>query len=127
MLAKILGFRRGLTSAIRRGYPCGNLLRSGFHPNCGIPAVRVNPVTITPTRSYRCDAHMNELPVPCLPWEPWYSDKQSLYNKILLGGILWWLFSLGMMIYTDSIYLNWAPPKQPGPPSDMVEECDDSE
>ncbi|KAH9640437.1 hypothetical protein HF086_018103, partial [Spodoptera exigua] len=36
----------------------------------------------------RCDAHMNELPVPCLPWEPWYSDKQSLYNKILLGGIL---------------------------------------
>ncbi|XP_026737311.1 uncharacterized protein LOC113500650 [Trichoplusia ni] len=73
----------------------------------------------------RCDAHMNELPVPCGPWEPWYSDKQSRYNKLLVGGVLWFVFSLGMMIYTDSIYLNWAPPAQPGPPSDMVEECED--
>lgn len=35
------------------------------------------------------------------------------------------LFSFGMMIYTDSIFLNWGPPKNPGPPSDMVEECED--
>ncbi|CAH1647111.1 unnamed protein product [Spodoptera littoralis] len=126
MLAKVLGFRRGLTSAISRRYACGTLLRSGFQPNSGVLAVYGNRVAITPTRSYRCDAHMNELPVPCLPWEPWYNDKQSKYNKILIAGILWWLFSFGMMLYTDSIFLNWGPPRQPGPPSDMVEECDDS-
>ncbi|XP_068631476.1 uncharacterized protein [Battus philenor] len=71
----------------------------------------------------RCDAHMNELPVPCLPWEPWYAQKQSWYTKLLAMAIAWWLFSFGMAIYTESLYLNWGPPKQPGPPSDMVDEC----
>ncbi|KPJ05621.1 Forkhead box protein O [Papilio xuthus] len=71
----------------------------------------------------RRDAHMNELPVPCIPWEPWYTEKQRWYTRFLALSIAWWLFSFGMAIYTDSIYLNWGPPGQPGPPSDMVEEC----
>ncbi|KAG6441443.1 hypothetical protein O3G_MSEX001870 [Manduca sexta] len=73
----------------------------------------------------RCDAHMNELPVPCGPWDIWYSDKQSYYNKVLAIGTFWFLFSLGMMIYTDSLFLNFGPPAQPAPPSDMIEECED--
>ncbi|KAL4705965.1 hypothetical protein ACJJTC_019320 [Scirpophaga incertulas] len=72
-----------------------------------------------------CHAHMNELPVPCGPWEQWYKDKQSKYNKILFLGVAWWVFSFVMLLYTDSFYLNWGPPAQPGPPSDMVEECED--
>ncbi|XP_031766065.1 uncharacterized protein LOC113515684 [Galleria mellonella] len=79
------------------------------------------------THPVRCDAHMNELPVPCGPWELWYKDRQSYYNKVLFAGVSWWLFSLFMVIYTESIFLNWGPPAQPGPPSDMVEECDDSD
>ncbi|XP_028027312.1 uncharacterized protein LOC114240824 [Bombyx mandarina] len=75
----------------------------------------------------RCDAHMNELPVPCGPWEPWYKDMQSYYNKVLVIGVAWFAFSFGMMIYTESLYLNFSPPAQPGPPSDMVEECEDIE
>ncbi|XP_014370505.1 uncharacterized protein LOC106720358 [Papilio machaon] len=71
----------------------------------------------------RRDAHMNELPVPCIPWEPWYTEKQRWYTRFLTLSIAWWLFSFGMAIYTDSIYLNWGPPGQPGPPSDMVDEC----
>ncbi|XP_047510606.1 uncharacterized protein LOC125053331 [Pieris napi] len=74
-----------------------------------------------------CYPHMNELPVPCGAWEPWYREKQAVYNKYLFAGIVWWLFSFGLAIYTESIYLNWGPPAQPGPPSDMVEECDDSD
>ncbi|XP_028174041.1 uncharacterized protein LOC135074217 [Ostrinia nubilalis] len=78
-------------------------------------------------RQDRCDAHMNELPIPCGPWDIWYKDKQSFYNKVLVAGALWWLFSFGMVLWTDSVYLNWGPPAQPGPPSDMVEECEDIE
>ncbi|XP_047528782.1 uncharacterized protein LOC113401318 [Vanessa tameamea] len=74
----------------------------------------------------RCQPHMNELPVPCGPWDPWYRQKQSFYMKHFLGGLAWWLFSFGMAIYTDSIYLNWGPPDFPSPPSDMVEECEDA-
>ncbi|CAG4916415.1 unnamed protein product [Colias eurytheme] len=70
---------------------------------------------------------MNELPVPCGPWDPWYKAKQSFYTKHLVAGIVWWLFSFGLALYTESIYLNFSPPAQPGPPSDMVEECDDSD
>ncbi|XP_021186768.2 uncharacterized protein LOC110373751 [Helicoverpa armigera] len=130
MIAKILGLRRGLVSIINRRYPSGKLLTSRHNYAAGL----LNPAKygstsplVTSVRTYRCDAHMNELPVPCVPWEPWYSDKQSFYNKVLVLGILWWIFSLGMMLYTDSIYLNWGPPLQPGPPSEEVEECDDSE
>ncbi|XP_072939786.1 uncharacterized protein [Epargyreus clarus] len=79
------------------------------------------------SRPGHCDAHMNELPVPCKPWEPWYSDKQSFYNKHFALGLIWCLFSAIMAIYTDSIYLNWGPPAQPSAPSDMVEECDDTD
>ncbi|CAB3239410.1 unnamed protein product [Arctia plantaginis] len=96
-----------------------------------ILSLRKNIISIITQRHYgkppRCDAHMNELPVPCGPWEPWYTAKQNLYNKFLVVGILWWLFSLGMVIYTDSLFFNWGPPLNPGPPSDMVEECDDSD
>ncbi|CAK1546201.1 unnamed protein product [Leptosia nina] len=74
-----------------------------------------------------CHPHMNELPVPCGAWDPWYNNKQAFYNKHLYAGLAWWIFSFGMMIYTESIYLNWSPPAQPGPPSDMVEECDDTD
>ncbi|CAK1604558.1 unnamed protein product [Parnassius mnemosyne] len=77
------------------------------------------------SKPVRCEPHMNELPVPCIPWEPWYTNKQKMYTRHLMFGIFWWLFSLGMALYTDSIYLNWGPPKQPGPPSDMVEECEE--
>uniref|UniRef100_A0A2A4K365 Deltamethrin resistance protein prag01 domain-containing protein n=1 Tax=Heliothis virescens TaxID=7102 RepID=A0A2A4K365_HELVI len=128
MITKILGFRRGLVSAISRRYPHGKLLTQNSYARLLNPATlgATSPL-VTSARSFRCDAHMNELPVPCVPWEPWYSDKQSFYNKVLVAGILWWLFSLGMMLYTDSIYLNWGPPLQPGPPSDEVEECDDTE
>ncbi|XP_047984390.1 uncharacterized protein LOC125224915 [Leguminivora glycinivorella] len=84
---------------------------------------------LTPVRTYKikqpCDAHMNELPIPCGPWQPWYDAKQSFYNKILIGGVLWFLFSFAMMIMTDSIYLHFAPPSHPGPPSDMVQDCED--
>ncbi|XP_038223233.1 uncharacterized protein LOC119840617 [Zerene cesonia] len=73
------------------------------------------------------NAYMNELPVPCGPWDPWYKAKQSFYTKHLVAGIVWWLLSLGLALYTESIYLNFSPPAQPGPPSDMVEECDDSD
>ncbi|RVE54136.1 hypothetical protein evm_001259 [Chilo suppressalis] len=79
------------------------------------------------SKTMHCDAHMNELPIPCGPWDPWYKDKQSYYNKVLVFGALWWFFSFSMMIYTDSIFLNWGPPAQPGPPSDMVEDCEDIE
>ncbi|KAJ0178704.1 hypothetical protein K1T71_005479 [Dendrolimus kikuchii] len=97
-----------------------------------IVAFRRNIINVIQARKYaspahRCDAHMNELPVPCGPWGPWYKEKQSLYTKILVFGTLWWLFSFGMMIYTGSIDLNFFPPAQPGPPSDMVEECDDTD
>ncbi|XP_045765657.1 uncharacterized protein LOC123867597 [Maniola jurtina] len=74
-----------------------------------------------------CQPHMNELPVPCGPWDPWYRKKQSFYMKHFAFGLAWWLFSFFMAIYTDSIYLNWSPPRFPAPPSDMVEECDDSD
>ncbi|KOB72325.1 hypothetical protein OBRU01_12357, partial [Operophtera brumata] len=57
---------------------------------------------------------MNELPVPCGPWDIFYKDKQSFYNKVLAFGIV-------------CMDLNFYPPAQPGPPSDMVEECDDSD
>ncbi|XP_049870273.1 uncharacterized protein LOC126369735 [Pectinophora gossypiella] len=73
----------------------------------------------------RCDAHMNELPIPCGPWDIYYKDQQAWYNKCLAVGAIWWLFSLFMMIWSGSFYLNWGPPAQPGPPSDMVEECED--
>ncbi|KAJ8733320.1 hypothetical protein PYW08_001618 [Mythimna loreyi] len=114
-----------LASVAHRRYPHGKLLKSIYSPNDN-PVASGGQVLVTPVRyAHRCDAHMNELPVPCASWEPWYSDKQSVYNKVLFGGIVWFLFSLGMMIWTDSIFLNWGPPKNPGPPSDMVEECED--
>ncbi|XP_060803521.1 uncharacterized protein LOC106138292 [Amyelois transitella] len=72
-----------------------------------------------------CDAHMNELPIPCGDFETFYADRQSFYNKILVGGALWFAFSLVMMVYTGSIYLNFFPPAQPGPPSDMITDADD--
>ncbi|XP_026322417.1 uncharacterized protein LOC113232010 isoform X2 [Hyposmocoma kahamanoa] len=82
------------------------------------------------TRKYadQCDAHMNELPIPCGPWDIYYKDRQAFYNKILAGGAIWWTISLILMVWSGSFYLNWAPPLNPGPPSDMVDECqDDSE
>ncbi|XP_063377403.1 uncharacterized protein LOC134664601 [Cydia fagiglandana] len=86
---------------------------------------------LTPVRTYKvrdvCDAHMNELPIPCGPWKPWYDAKQNFYNKIFVGGILWFLISFAVMILTDSIFLNWGPPPNPGPPSDMVQDCEDEE
>ncbi|XP_063360778.1 uncharacterized protein LOC134649878 [Cydia amplana] len=84
---------------------------------------------LTPARTYKvhqvCDAHMNELPIPCGPWKPWYDAKQNFYNKIFVGGVLWFLFSFAVMILTDSIWLNFSPPAYPGPPSDKVEDCED--
>ncbi|KAJ8727542.1 hypothetical protein PYW07_001661 [Mythimna separata] len=127
MLSKVISLRGVLASVVHRKYPHGKLLKPIYSIPYDKPATIGGQVVVTPVRytSHRCDAHMNELPVPCAPWEPWYSDKQSFYNKVLLGGILWFLFSLGMMIWTDSIFLNWGPPKNPSPPSDMVEECED--
>ncbi|KAI8424294.1 hypothetical protein MSG28_002844 [Choristoneura fumiferana] len=75
----------------------------------------------------RCDAHMNELPIPCGPWEPWYKDKQSFYGKILLFGVSWFILAVVTAISTESINLLWGPPCQPGPPSDMEEECTDAD
>ncbi|CAG9136887.1 unnamed protein product [Plutella xylostella] len=74
-----------------------------------------------------CDAHMNELPIPCGPWEEYYSERQSFYNKWLAVGVIWWLFSLGMVVYTDSVFLNWSPPSHPAAPSNMADECEDEE
>ncbi|XP_013138837.1 PREDICTED: uncharacterized protein LOC106103601 isoform X1 [Papilio polytes] len=97
MRSKILSLQKQFTSVFRRKYCNGVEMRR--------------------------DAHMNELPVPCLPWQPWYTARQNWYNRFLAMSIAWWLFSFGMALYTDSIYLNWGPPGQPGPPSDMVDEC----
>ncbi|CAG9559739.1 unnamed protein product [Danaus chrysippus] len=79
------------------------------------------------TKPSRCQPHMNELPVPCGPWDPWYRQKQRFYMRHFLLGLAWWLFSFGLAIYTDSLYLNFSPPAFPSPPSDFVEECDDSD
>lgn len=68
---------------------------------------------------------MNELPVPCGPWDPWYKEQQNFFKKHLFIGLAWWLFSLGMAIYTNAFQFEyWGPPAQPSAPSDMVEKCE---
>ncbi|KAJ2951964.1 hypothetical protein O0L34_g4225 [Tuta absoluta] len=90
------------------------------------------PASIIYTRKYsskpapvRWDAHMNELPIPCGPWDTYYRERQSYYNKVLIAGAIWWLLSCIMMVSTGSFFLNWGPPLHPAPPSDMIEECSD--
>ncbi|VVC89294.1 unnamed protein product [Leptidea sinapis] len=40
-----------------------------------------------------CYPHMNELPVPCGPWNEYYNERQRYYNLHLFAGITWFFFS----------------------------------
>lgn len=42
----------------------------------------------------KCQPHMNDLPVPCGPWDPWYRQKQSFYMKHLLFGLAWYVIQI---------------------------------
>nr|XP_053603420.1 uncharacterized protein LOC128671176 [Plodia interpunctella] len=93
--------------------------------------IRKNIVTLLEPRRYasskstHCDAHMNELPIPCGPFKPYYDHCQAFYNKVLAFGSLWFAFSFVFMLWTGSLYLNLMPPAQPGPPTEMVSDADD--
>lgn len=73
---------------------------------------------------YRCNT---DLPEGVENWQTLKKKIEKTFVKIFVFLLSRFCFSLGMLIYTESIFFNWGPPAQPGPPSDMVEECDDSE
>nr|XP_053609652.1 uncharacterized protein LOC128674783 [Plodia interpunctella] len=99
--------------------PLRKTIASLLQPRC-LPNIPIIKSRQYASKSDFCDAHMNELPIPCGDFDLYYSDCQSFYNKVFVGGILWFVFSFGFMVYSGSFFLNIRPPSQPGPPSDMV-------
>ncbi|GBP63377.1 hypothetical protein EVAR_56488_1 [Eumeta japonica] len=90
------------------------LLRKCVSPILTIKRFKASPV--------QCYPHMNELPVPWCPWQPWYEERQRYYGSVLIAGFLWWCFSFGMVQYTGGIFLNWHLPEMP-PRGPKTEPC----
>ncbi|XP_068617275.1 uncharacterized protein [Battus philenor] len=54
---------------------------------------------------------MDELPLPNGSWKANYDAKQRHYNAVLIFGISFAAFSIGVAKASGLVYLNYSPPK----------------